>query len=173
MLPPRASALPSSVTMTSTSPPDGARVLAWAPASAGRQASVATRRKVTRFRNDMVERKTSGATIGQPRGCGGIGRRARFRSVWGRPRGGSSPLIRIIRLLKWRLLLTASMRLDLLIHGGPDAPLEGSPELRALVDPDRAQPSCDRELAPTKKPVGKNEDTRREERPELDLVLLV
>src|ERR687883_506724 len=30
-----------------------------------------------------------------PRGCGGIGRRARFRSVWGQPRGGSSPLIRI------------------------------------------------------------------------------
>jgi hypothetical protein len=29
------------------------------------------------------------------RGCGGIGRRARFRSVWGKPRGGSSPLIRI------------------------------------------------------------------------------
>ena len=29
------------------------------------------------------------------RGCGGIGRRARFRSVWGQPRGGSSPLIRI------------------------------------------------------------------------------
>jgi hypothetical protein len=33
-------------------------------------------------------------TVG-PRGCGGIGRRARFRSVWGKPRGGSSPLIRI------------------------------------------------------------------------------
>src|SRR5438309_9723804 len=32
-----------------------------------------------------------------PRGCGGIGRRARFRSVWGKPRGGSSPLIRIVR----------------------------------------------------------------------------
>ena len=31
------------------------------------------------------------------RGCGGIGRRARFRSVWGKPRGGSSPLIRIGR----------------------------------------------------------------------------
>src|SRR5919201_371409 len=31
------------------------------------------------------------------RGCGGIGRRARFRSVWGKPRGGSSPLIRITR----------------------------------------------------------------------------
>src|SRR4051812_28998150 len=28
-------------------------------------------------------------------GCGGIGRRARFRSVWERSRGGSSPLIRI------------------------------------------------------------------------------
>src|SRR5438552_16376443 len=29
------------------------------------------------------------------RGCGGIGRRARFRSVWMQVRGGSSPLIRI------------------------------------------------------------------------------
>src|SRR5205823_1639519 len=37
------------------------------------------------------------ATLGRPRGCGGIGRRARFRSVWGKPRGGSSPLIRIAR----------------------------------------------------------------------------
>ena len=27
-------------------------------------------------------------------GCGGIGRRAGFRSQWGQPRGGSSPLIR-------------------------------------------------------------------------------
>jgi hypothetical protein len=33
----------------------------------------------------------------RPRGCGGIGRRARFRSVWGQPRGGSSPLIRIAK----------------------------------------------------------------------------
>src|SRR6185437_7638311 len=32
------------------------------------------------------------------RGCGGIGRRARFRSVSGKPGGGSSPLIRITRL---------------------------------------------------------------------------
>ena len=31
----------------------------------------------------------------RPRGCGGIGRRARFRSVWASARGGSSPLIRI------------------------------------------------------------------------------
>src|SRR3954471_7128477 len=30
-------------------------------------------------------------------GCGGIGRRARFRSVWERSRGGSSPLIRIVK----------------------------------------------------------------------------
>ena len=30
------------------------------------------------------------------RGCGGIGRRARFRSVSGKPGGGSSPLIRIL-----------------------------------------------------------------------------
>jgi hypothetical protein len=34
---------------------------------------------------------------GRPRGCGGIGRRARFRSVWAKARGGSSPLIRIAR----------------------------------------------------------------------------
>ena len=38
------------------------------------------------------------------RGCGGIGRRARFRSVSGKPGGGSSPLIRIARRpCKWRL----------------------------------------------------------------------
>ena len=35
------------------------------------------------------------ATLSRPRGCGGIGRRARFRSVWAKARGGSSPLIRI------------------------------------------------------------------------------
>jgi hypothetical protein len=35
------------------------------------------------------------SSVAAPRGCGGIGRRARFRSVWGKPRGGSSPLIRI------------------------------------------------------------------------------
>src|SRR5688500_14773022 len=33
---------------------------------------------------------------GRPRGCGGIGRRARFRSVCPSGRGGSSPLIRIV-----------------------------------------------------------------------------
>ena len=39
-----------------------------------------------------------------PRGCGGIGRRARFRSVWASARGGSSPLIRIARSGRlWRL----------------------------------------------------------------------
>ena len=40
-----------------------------------------------------------------PRGCGGIGRRARLRSVCPKGRGGSSPLIRIsgpLRSLPWR-----------------------------------------------------------------------
>src|SRR5438105_9417065 len=37
------------------------------------------------------------AKLPPARGCGGIGRRARFRSVWGQPRGGSSPLIRIAK----------------------------------------------------------------------------
>ncbi len=37
------------------------------------------------------------ARLTRSRGCGGIGRRARFRSVWGKPRGGSSPLIRIAK----------------------------------------------------------------------------
>src|SRR4051794_13156941 len=51
-------------------------------------------------------RSTSGSSEADPRrpppsailatasGCGGIGRRAAFRSPWGQPRGGSSPLIR-------------------------------------------------------------------------------
>ena len=30
----------------------------------------------------------------KPRGCGGIGRRVRFRSVWGQPHEGSSPFTR-------------------------------------------------------------------------------
>lgn len=34
------------------------------------------------------------------RGHGGIGRRARFRSVWAYPRGGSSPLDRILLFTK-------------------------------------------------------------------------
>src|SRR5256885_9963888 len=42
--------------------------------------------------------RESGGYNPPPRGCGGIGRRARFRSVWGQPRGGSSPLIRMARL---------------------------------------------------------------------------
>ena len=36
------------------------------------------------------------------RGRGGIGRRVRFRSVWGQPHGGSSPLARTIRNRKTR-----------------------------------------------------------------------
>ena len=40
----------------------------------------------------------------RPRGCGGIGRRARFRSVCPSGRGGSSPLIRIAAVPEARLL---------------------------------------------------------------------
>ena len=54
--PPRASGFASSVTMTSTVPPEGRRVVAWAPANAGKQASTTTERRVTRFKKDMVER---------------------------------------------------------------------------------------------------------------------
>src|SRR4029077_15513275 len=41
------------------------------------------------------QRVAVGGYTVRPRGCGGIGRRARFRSVWAKARGGSSPLIRI------------------------------------------------------------------------------
>ena len=58
------------------------------PTSRGRRRSCA----VDRSRLTRAPRYTVA-----PRGCGGIGRRARFRSVWGQPRGGSSPLIRIAK----------------------------------------------------------------------------
>jgi hypothetical protein len=45
-------------------------------------------------RNARVRTVSSAAP--PARGCGGIGRRARFRSVSGQPGGGSSPLIRTI-----------------------------------------------------------------------------
>jgi Phage integrase family len=45
-------------------------------------------------RGDRCAANPRGYTVA-PRGCGGIGRRARFRSVWASARGGSSPLIRI------------------------------------------------------------------------------
>src|SRR3954447_2501308 len=56
-------------------------------------------RMVRAFRGVRVARfrPVRGYTVA-PRGCGGIGRRARFRSVWASARGGSSPLIRIARL---------------------------------------------------------------------------
>src|SRR5438093_222363 len=54
-------------------------------------------------------RRSPGYTV-RPRGCGGIGRRARFRSVWGKPRGGSSPLIRIAPLS--RTFASSSVRLS-------------------------------------------------------------
>ena len=56
------------------------------------------RNRAKRRRIDTVHapaaRRAPGYTV-PPRGCGGIGRRARFRSVWAKARGGSSPLIRM------------------------------------------------------------------------------
>src|SRR3954451_23899683 len=49
----------------------------------------------------QLSNRSVAIVVAAPRGCGGIGRRARFRSVWGKPRGGSSPLIRTSPL-GWR-----------------------------------------------------------------------
>ena len=91
-----------SVTTTSTSFPearDGAA--APPPARSARVAAGASARgrRVRRKRRHgtravAVGARGRGYTVA-PRGCGGIGRRARFRSVWEQSRGGSSPLIRI------------------------------------------------------------------------------
>ena len=53
------------------------------------------------------EMRRAEARIGRPRGCGGIGRRARFRSVCPKGRGGSSPLIRIIDSSRYCTTTTA------------------------------------------------------------------
>ena len=54
------------------------------------------------------------------RGRGGIGRRARFRFLWGKTRGGSIPLARI-RLLSYEKILMQKSNLN---HrpDGPDRP---------------------------------------------------
>ena len=54
------------------------------------------------------------------RGRGGIGRRARFRFLWGKTRGGSIPLARI-RLLSYEKILMQKSNLN---HrpDGPDGP---------------------------------------------------
>ena len=92
-----------SVTTTSTSPalaePAGpAGVPAPAAASSMSDPRTAGRNRAKRRRIDTVHasaaRRAPGYNV-PPRGCGGIGRRARFRSVWAKARGGSSPLIRI------------------------------------------------------------------------------
>ncbi len=70
-------------------------------ACVGTNAKVAAREAASRSRARTVRVMVRTGRCGRvdyhsrPRGCGGIGRRARFRSVWGKPRGGSSPLIRI------------------------------------------------------------------------------
>src|SRR4051794_25810061 len=76
-----------------------------------------------------------------PRGCGGIGRRARFRSVWASARGGSSPLIRIARLNGFELCLLDGdgecreeppFRLGLRAGGG-DPPQSGQREIFGIA----------------------------------------
>ena len=59
-------------------------------------------------------------------GCGGIGRRAAFRSPWGQPRGGSSPLIRTRRERPLRLrLLLAQLRQPLVAKLGQSFEVHG------------------------------------------------
>lgn len=57
------------------------------------------------------------------RGRGGIGRRARFRFLWGKTRGGSIPLARI-RLLSYEKILMQKSNLNHSLDGpdGPDGP---------------------------------------------------
>jgi hypothetical protein len=91
-----------SVTTTSTSfPEDRDGAAAPPPARSARvaaRASARGRRERRKRRHgtcaEAVGARGRGYTVA-PRGCGGIGRRARFRSVWEQSRGGSSPLIRI------------------------------------------------------------------------------
>ena len=65
------------------------------------------------------------------RGRGGIGRRARFRFLWGKTRGGSIPLARI-RLLSYEKILMQKSNLNHSLDG-PDGP-DGS-EGRSGEDP--------------------------------------
>ena len=65
------------------------------------------------------------------------------------------------------------MRLDLLLHPAPNPSLQVASELRTLIDPNRSEPGCDGELPAAKKPVRKHEDTRREKRAKLDVVVSV
>src|SRR3954452_21621487 len=90
-----ASGLPCSSATSSTSPRGGAGRPADATASASTRPAAARTNRPLRKPKAYVERRKPAATLCLASGCGGIGRRARFRSVWGRPRGGSSPLIRI------------------------------------------------------------------------------
>ena len=81
----------SSVTTTSVS-----RACPRRQARASASAASAAEKSKTPFQDGR--KWYGGGYTCTPRGCGGIGRRARFRSVWAKARGGSSPLIRITRL---------------------------------------------------------------------------
>jgi hypothetical protein len=60
------------------------------PATSASTAARASRDSWSTSRGNAESDRYSAST----RGCGGIGLRARFRSVWGKPLGGSSPLSR-------------------------------------------------------------------------------
>ena len=68
------------------------------------------------------------------RGRGGIGRRARFRFLWGKTRGGSIPLARI-RLLSYEKILMQKSNLNHSLDGpdGPDGSEGRDGEDRVLV----------------------------------------
>src|SRR5207248_4441149 len=86
-----------SVTTTSVIRGSSRRTRPDADATPRTAAATDARRRATRYRgrSSYAEAGNGRGYNARARGCGGIGRRARFRSVWGRPRGGSSPLIRI------------------------------------------------------------------------------
>src|SRR5512132_3298623 len=78
---------------------------------------------------------------GRPRGCGGIGRRARFRSVWGKPRGGSSPLIRIG--------ISCGLSAHSVRKASPLLPVLPQPDLRLLGAVGRVAQRFGRTVMPT------------------------
>ena len=80
------------------SPLDDSGAIGCHEASKARQADPRGPGLLTRLSSHRPARTACVRYLRSPprvRGCGGIGRRARFRSVSGQPGGGSSPLIRI------------------------------------------------------------------------------
>ena len=130
-----------SVTTTSVSAAAGATVDAAPAPPAPRSTSVQRRNAGAGARRRSRRHRSPGYTSAA-RGCGGIGRRARFRSVWGQPRGGSSPLIRIgngqARTLR-REVLDPRAAAPATKHFRPVAPKQGT--RRRPADPMGARSS--------------------------------